>query len=103
MIKGTPMEGKKMSGVIARTFDAPDETRTPDKTKVEVIDLDGSKAARLTMEPGWRWSECIKPVVGTDSCQARHLGIVRTGRMHVVQEGGTGEEMRRGDPNLPAP
>lgn len=58
-----------------------DEKRTPEKT-VDVVDLgDGVKAARFTMEPGWRWSECVKPVVGTDRCQVRHVGAVLSGRM----------------------
>ena len=71
-----------MTTLSVRNFDSPDETRTPDKTKVEVVDLGSAKAACLTAEPGWRWSECIKPVVGTDSCQARHIGVVVSGRMH---------------------
>ena len=41
-----------MPGVEARGFDSPDETRTPDKTKVEVVRMDGATAARLTFEPG---------------------------------------------------
>ena len=58
-----------MAGVEARAFDSPDETRTPDKTRVEIVRIGSSTAARMTLEPGWRWSECIKPLVGTDSCQ----------------------------------
>ena len=58
-----------MAGVESRSFDSPDETRTPDKTKVDVVKMGGSTAARLTLEPGWSWGSCIKPVAGTDSCQ----------------------------------
>lgn len=57
-----------MAGVQSKAFDSPDETRTPDKTRVDVVRIGDATAARLTMEPGWRWSECIKPVAGTDSC-----------------------------------
>ena len=64
-----------MAGVEARDFDSPDETRTPDKTRVDVIRVGGTTAARLTFEPGWRWSEWIKPIAGTDSCQVHHVGI----------------------------
>ena len=64
-----------MPGVEARGFDDPDETRTPDKTKVGSRRHGGPKAARMTVQPGWKWSECIKPVVGTESCQARHVGV----------------------------
>ena len=78
-----------MANVTVKSFDSPDETRAPDKTKLEVVDLGGVKAARLTVQPGWRWSECIKPVVGGDSCQARHVGTMVTGRMHIVHDDGT--------------
>jgi hypothetical protein len=70
-----------MAGVEARTFDSPDETRTPEKTRVDVVKIGETTAARFTFEPGWRWSECVKPVAGTDSCQARHVGVVHTGRL----------------------
>ena len=65
-----------MASLNAKSFDTPDETRTPDKTKIDVVDLGGPKAARMTAQPGWRWSDCIKPVVGGDSCQTHHLGVV---------------------------
>jgi hypothetical protein len=48
------------------------------------------------MEPGWRWSECVKPVAGTESCQARHVGVVVCGRMHVVQDDGSEAEASPG-------
>jgi hypothetical protein len=86
-----------MAGICTKSFDTPDETRTPDKTKVEVVDLGGPKAARLTAQPGWRWSECIKPVVGGDSCQTRHLGVVVSGQMHVVHDDGTAADIGSGD------
>ena len=78
-----------MPGFIAKSFESPDEVRTPDKTTVEVVDLAGIKAARSKVEPGWRWSECIKPVVGTESCQAHHVGVIVSGTMHIVHNDGT--------------
>ena len=54
-----------MAGVEKRAFDSPDETRTPDKTRVDVVHLGGTTAARFAMEPGWSWSACVKPVAGT--------------------------------------
>lgn len=74
---------------IKKSFDSPDEIRAPGKTRVEVITLGDTKVARLTLQPGWRWSECIKPIVGTDSCQARHVGTIVGGSMHVVHDEGT--------------
>lgn len=86
-----------MSGVASRNFDSPDETRTPPKTRVDVVDVNGAKAARLTAQPGWRWSECIKPVVGGDSCQAKHFGVVVAGAMHIVHNDGTEADIAAGD------
>ena len=79
-------------------FESPDEVRSPDKTKVDVVRMGaGATAARLTLQPGWRWSECIKPVAGTDSCQVRHVGIVQSGAMHVVHDDGTEEDLGPGE------
>jgi len=86
-----------MANLTVKSFDAPDESRTPDKTKLDVVDLGSAKAARLTAQPGWRWSECIKPVVGGDSCQARHVGTIASGRMHVVHDDGTEADIGPGD------
>jgi hypothetical protein len=85
-----------MPGVQARSFDSPDETRAPEKTKVEVVRMGGVSAARLSLEPGWRWSHCIKPIAGTESCQARHVGYLQSGTMHVVHEDGTEQEILPG-------
>lgn len=86
-----------MGGIAKRSFDEPDETRTPDRTRVEVVNLGSASAARLTLQPGWRWSHCIKPVVGGDSCQARHVGAVASGTMHVVHDDGTEMDFHQGD------
>ena len=73
-----------MAGISKKSFDSPDERRTPDKTEMQVVDLGSVKAARMTLQPGWRWSDCIKPVVGTDSCQTHHVGTVTSGQLHVL-------------------
>ena len=81
-----------MAGIASGSFDRPDETRTPDKTRIEVVRLGTTTAARVTFQPGWRWSVSIKPVVGTSSCQVRHVGTVASGRLHVVHEDGSETE-----------
>jgi hypothetical protein len=68
-----------MAGVEGRDFSSPDETRTPDKTKIELVNLAGGQIGRYTFQPGWRWSENIKPIVKTDSCQVDHVGYVLSG------------------------
>ena len=78
-----------MTGLENRDFSAPDETRTPDKTTVELVNLAGGQIGRYTFQPGWRWSECIKPVVGTDTCQVEHIGYAVSGTLHVKHDDGT--------------
>lgn len=78
-----------MANLAAKNFDNPDETRTPDKTKLQVLDLGSVKAALLEVQPGWKWSECIKPVVGTDSCQQRHVGVAVSGRLAITHDDGS--------------
>lgn len=86
-----------MAGIESRTFDQPDETRTPPKTRVDVVRLGGSEVGRFTFDPGWRWSECVKPVAGTDSCQVEHVGYVAAGRITVEHEDGTKLSLSTGD------
>jgi hypothetical protein len=86
-----------MAGVQSLDFDSPDETRTPEKTRVDVVRIGNTTAARFAFEPGWKWSECVKPVVGTDSCQVRHVGVVQSGRIVVSHEDGTELELASGD------
>ncbi|HVB44175.1 MAG TPA: cupin domain-containing protein [Streptosporangiaceae bacterium] len=86
-----------MTGINRKNFSSADETRTPDKTKVETVGLGSVKAARFTMQPGWRWSQCIKPIAGTDTCQARHIGAVVSGQLHVTHADGTEVDLAPGD------
>ena len=86
-----------MAGVVSRDFGSPDETRSPDKTKVDVVRMGATTAARFAFEPGWRWSDCIKPVAGTDSCQARHVGVVQSGHLTVRHDDGTELTLGPGD------
>jgi len=86
-----------MAGVESRSFESPDETRKPDKTQVDVVRMGTTTAGRFAFEPGWRWSDCVKPVVGTDSCQLRHVGVVQSGRLVIAHEDGTELEIGPGD------
>ena len=97
------MEMKTMTTPVAVTsFDvkshnSPDEVRTPSKTRVEVVQLKDFTVGRFNFEPGWRWSECIKPVVKTDSCQASHVGYAVSGSLTVRLEDGTEKTIVPGD------
>ena len=86
-----------MTSMETKSMDSPDELRTPDKTNVSVVHLGGSSVARLTLQPGWSWAESIKPIAGTDSCQAAHLGYVVSGTLHIKADDGAEADIRAGD------
>ena len=89
--------GMSVDTFAAKSHDKPDEVRSPDKTRVKVVRLPGFTLGRLKMQPGWRWSECIKPVVGTDSCQVSHVGHVVSGRLTVKMNDGSQKSIAAGD------
>jgi hypothetical protein len=76
-------EAMKVTEFEMKSHDNADEVRAPNKTRVEVVRLSGYTLGRFKFEPGWKWSECIKPVVGTDSCQNSHVGYAVSGRLTV--------------------
>lgn len=86
-----------VSQLQSKSFDNPDELRTPDKTRVEIIHLEGYTIGRFTFQPGWRWSECIKPVVQTDLCQLSHVGMVISGRITARMADGTEKTVGAGE------
>lgn len=75
-----------MAGAEHQDFTVPDQSRTPDKTTVELVNVAGGQIGRYPFAPGWRWSECIKPVVGTDTCQVEHIGYLVSGALHVQHD-----------------
>jgi len=81
----------------SRSHSSPDEVRTPDKTRIEIVRLEGFTFGRFNFEPGWRWSECIKPVIKTDSCQLSHVGYVVSGRLTVRMNDGTQKTVGAGE------
>jgi quercetin dioxygenase-like cupin family protein len=86
-----------MANMQRKPLDQPDETRPIEKGKVEVVQLDTGTVMRTTFEPGWRWSECVKPVVGGDSCQVDHFGYCVSGHLHVQMDDGEELEFAPGD------
>ncbi|MFJ2820174.1 cupin domain-containing protein [Streptomyces toxytricini] len=85
--------------MVRRNFDKADETRPfVDGTgRLDLIQVEGGAVGRAVFEPGWRWSEHIKPLAGTDSCQSAHTGYVVSGRMHVVMDDGESDDYEAGD------
>ena len=82
-----------------KPLDKPDETRSfkNGKGKLEVVTVGDHTVGRGVFEPGWRWSEHVKPIVGTTSCQAAHTGYVLEGRMLVKMDDGAEVEYGPGD------
>ena len=78
-----------MSGLVCKSFTSPEDVRTFEKGRMEVVTLGDATVGRATFEPGWRWSECVRPIAVTESCQVAHLGYLVSGRMHVVMNDGT--------------
>jgi hypothetical protein len=87
-----------MATLEQRNFGDPHETR-PFRANghVDVITLGGFSVGRGVFEPGWKWSVDVKPIAGTDSCQARHTGIVQSGSMLVRSDDGTEVTYAAGD------
>jgi quercetin dioxygenase-like cupin family protein len=86
-----------MAGIERKPLDQPDETRPIEKGTVEVVQLETGTLMRTTFEPGWRWSECVKPIVGGDSCQIDHFSYCVSGRLHVRMNDGEEVEIGPGD------
>jgi mannose-6-phosphate isomerase-like protein (cupin superfamily) len=85
-----------------KSLSKPDETRTFEKGKLEVVKLEKGVIGRATFEPGWKWSTCVKPIAKTESCQTAHFGYIVSGRMKVVMDDGTEAEYGPGDAmNIP--
>ncbi|MFD3336423.1 cupin domain-containing protein [Streptomyces sp. NPDC058700] len=88
-----------MSGIVRKSFDSADETRPFEdgKGRLDLITSGNGSVGRAVFEPGWQWSEHVKPIAGTDSCQAAHVGYVVSGRMKVVMDDGESTEFGAGD------
>jgi quercetin dioxygenase-like cupin family protein len=81
-----------------KTFASPDEDRKfADKGHMEVLQFEDTAVGRGVFEPGWRWSQHVKPIVGTESCQAAHTLYVVQGRMRIVMDDGTQHDIEAGD------
>jgi quercetin dioxygenase-like cupin family protein len=85
-----------MNDLRTGVFDTPDETRKFDKGRAELVTLGDSTIGRFTFEPGWRWSECVKPIAGTESCQSDHVGYAQSGTIRVVSDAGKEVEITAG-------
>lgn len=88
-----------MTGMIRKNIDSPEEVRPfeEDKGHLDLVSLDTAQVGRAVFEPGWRWSEHVKPIAKTDSCEAAHAGYVLSGRLTVKMDDGEQETFGPGD------
>ena len=87
-----------MANLEVKKFDSPDEVRPFEgKGKAEMLEIGGHTMGRGTFEPGWKWSENVKPIAKTDSCEVNHLSYVVSGRMKVMMNDGSEAEIGAGD------
>ncbi len=92
-----------MHEVILKRFDTPDEVRTFDKGKFELVYIAGMTIGRATYEPGWKWSEHVGRSLGKASCDVEHVGIVISGRATAAMDDGHVVELQPGEVFYVAP
>ena len=86
-----------LNDVLKQNFSHPDEVRTFEKGKIELLRFGDSVIGRATLQPGWRWSLHVKPIAGTEWCEAPHFQYQVSGRMHVRMADGKELEAGPGD------
>lgn len=83
--------------IMKHDFDHPDERREFGHGHVDVVHLGDTDVARLVFEKGWRWSEDLKPIVKTESCQVHHVGYLLAGTLRTRMDDGTELDMKAGE------
>lgn len=86
-----------MYEVILKRFEQPDEVRTFEKGRFELVHIGGMTIGRATYEPGWKWSTHVGKAQGKASCNVEHVGIVISGRATAAMDDGHVVEMKAGD------
>ena len=86
-----------MSTVSTKSLDKPDETRQFPNGSTELVTVGSTMLARSHLEPGWRWSNDVKPIAGTDRCMILHTGYCVSGSLMVQAEDGTETQIGPGD------
>ena len=92
-----------MATIEVKGFGAPEEVRTFDKGRVELVKVGGAAIGRVVFQPGWKWSTCVKPLANTKSCEAAHFGYQISGTMRIRMDDGTEKECKGGEVALVPP
>ncbi|MCX5796283.1 MAG: cupin domain-containing protein [Elusimicrobia bacterium] len=88
---------KAAQKIEIKSFEAPDERRAFPKGRLELVKVGGATLGKAVLEPGWRWSESVKPIAKTKSCEAPHLQYHLAGTLCIRMDDGTVRECRAGD------
>jgi hypothetical protein len=80
-----------------KSFSSPSEKREFPNGRAEILEMGGAEIGRLVLEPGWRWSNDVKPIAGTDSCEAPHFQYHVSGELAIRMDDGTELVARAGD------
>lgn len=86
-----------MASSEQKTFLNPDETRPFEYGQAEILNIGDAAIGRLVLQPGWRWSQHVKPLVGTEWCEAPHFQYHVAGTLHVQMADGTEFDAKPGD------
>lgn len=86
-----------MAEILRKSLDRPDEVVEFPHVRTELVDLGDLTVGRMVHQPGWRWSTDVKPTVGGEWCQARHVGVVLSGTLGVDFPDGTTAVFGEGD------
>jgi len=89
-----------MNGIEIKAFASSDEVRRFEKGKVELVNVDGRMVGRATLEPGWRWSQSVKPLAKTESCLAPHFQYHVSGTLLVKMDDGTERDIKAGEVSM---
>jgi hypothetical protein len=89
-----------MGKLEVKSLNKPDEERNFDKGKLELVQIGGATVGRATLQPGWKWSESVKPLAKTKSCEAPHFQYHVSGTLRVLMDDGTQVDCRPGDVSL---
>jgi len=92
-----------LSKLEVKSTNTPDETRTFEKGKLELVKIGETTVGRAVFQPGWRWSTHVKPIAKTKSCEAPHLQYQVSGILHVLMDDGTERDLKAGDVALIPP
>jgi hypothetical protein len=79
------------------SFRTPDEVRRFPHGRAEILKVGGGEVGRLVLEPGWRWSNDVKPIAGTEWCEAPHMQVHLSGRLAIHMADGTEFVAESGD------